>query len=104
MHPDKLIKLQAIEMSPQYLCYAMNAESTRKQIHDVAATTAGNIGINGKQLQNLLIPIPPLSEQHRIVSKVGELIRITDRFEYHLATKKTVHDAFSTTAVHHLAR
>ena len=104
MHPDKLIKLQAIEISPQYLCYAMNAESTRKQIHEVAATTAGNIGINGRQLQNLLIPIPPLAEQYRIVSKVGELIRITDRLEYHLATKKTIHDAFSTTAFHHLIR
>ena len=104
MHPDKLIKLQAIEISPQYLNYAMNAESTRKQIHEVAATTAGNIGINGRQLQNLLIPIPPLAEQYRIVSKVGELIRITDRLEYHLATKKTIHDAFSTTAFHHLTR
>ena len=104
MHPDKLIKLQAIETSPQYLCYAMNAESTRKQIHGMAATTAGNIGINGKQLQNLLIPIPPLAEQYRIVSKVEELMRITDQLEYHLATKKTIHDAFSTTAIHHLAK
>jgi len=104
MHPDKLIKLQAIEISPQYLCYAINSESTRKQIHEVAATTAGNIGINGRQLQNLLIPIPPLAEQYRIVSKVGELIRITDRLEYHLATKKTAHEAFSTTAFHHLTR
>lgn len=104
VHPDKLIKLQAIEISPQYLCYAMNAESTRKQIHEVAATTAGNIGINGRQLQNLLIPIPPLTEQYRITSKVGELVQITARLEYHLATKKTVHDAFSTTAVHHLAK
>ena len=104
MHPDKLIKLKTIEVSPRYACYAMNAESTRKQIHEVAATTAGNIGINGKQLQNLLIPIPPLAEQYRIVSKVEELILLADQLEYHLAIKKTVHDALSTTAFHHLTR
>ena len=104
MHPDKLIKLKTIEVSPRYACYAINAESTRKQIHEVAATTAGNIGINGRQLQNLLIPIPPLAEQYRIVSKVEELILLSDQLEYHLAIKKTVHDALSTTAFHHLTR
>ena len=99
IHPDKLIKLKTIEISPRYTCYAINAESTRKQIHEVAATTAGNIGINGKQLQNLLIPIPPLAEQHRIVSKVEELVRLTDQLERHLAAKQAAHDAFSTAAV-----
>ena len=104
IHPDKLIKLKTIEISPRYTCYAVNAESTRKQIHEVAATTAGNIGINGRQLQNLLIPIPPLAEQCRIVSKVEELIRLIDQLEYHLAARQTVHDAFSTAAVRRLER
>ena len=104
IHPDKLIKLKTIEISPRYTCYAVNAESTRKQIHEVAATTAGNIGINGRQLQNLLIPIPPLAEQCRIVSKVEGLIRLIDQLEYHLAARQTVHDAFSTAAVCRLER
>ena len=102
IHPDKLIKLKIIEISPRYTCYAINAESTRKQIHEVAATTAGNIGINGKQLQNLLIPIPPLAEQHRIVSKVEELMRLTAQLERHLAAKQAAHDAFSTVAARRL--
>ena len=80
----------------------MNAESTREQIYEVAATTAGNIGINGKQLQNLLIPIPPSAEQYRIVSKVEELIRLIDQLEYHLAAKQAVHDTFSTAALRRL--
>ena len=104
IHPDKLIKLKTIEISPRYTCYAVNAESTRKQIHEVAATTAGNIGINGRQLQNLLIPIPPLAEQCRIVSKVEGLIRLIDQLECHLAARQTVHDAFSTAAVRRLER
>ena len=81
IHPDKLIKLKAIEISPRYLCYALNAKWTREQIYAVAATTAGNIGINGKQLQNLLIPVPPLAEQHRIVAKADELMDLLDRLE-----------------------
>ena len=104
IHPHKLIKLKTIEISPRYTCYAVNAKSTRKQIHEVAATTAGNIGINGRQLQNLLIPIPPLAEQYRIVSKIEGLIRLIDQLEYHLAARQTVHYAFSTAAVHRLER
>ena len=53
---------------------------------------------HGRQLQNLLIPIPPLAEQYRIVSKIEELIRLIDQLEYHLAARQTVHDAFSTAA------
>jgi type I restriction enzyme, S subunit len=37
-------------------------------------------------LKNMLIPLPPLAEQHRIVAKVDELTAFCDRLEASLAT------------------
>jgi type I restriction enzyme, S subunit len=102
MHPDKLIRIQAVEVSHRYLVTAINSGPTRHQVEEVAATTAGNIGINGKQMQSLLIAVPPLSEQHRIVAKVDELMGLLDRLEERLAAKTKTHNAFVAAAVHHM--
>jgi type I restriction enzyme S subunit len=42
--------------------------------------------VNGTALKNMLIALPPLAEQHRIVAKVDELIAICNRLEASLTT------------------
>jgi type I restriction enzyme S subunit len=42
--------------------------------------------LNGQKIRDLLIPVPPLAEQKRIVAKVDELMALCDRYE---ATKQT---------------
>ena len=32
-------------------------------------------------IQNSVVPVPPLAEQHRIVAKIDELMRLCDQLE-----------------------
>ncbi|WP_371055140.1 restriction endonuclease subunit S [Rhodosalinus sp. K401] len=45
--------------------------------------------INQAALSNILIPLPPLAEQHRIVAKVDALMALCDRLEAALTTTDT---------------
>ena len=40
-------------------------------------------------VETLLVPLPPLAEQHRIVAKVDALMALCDRLEAALATTDT---------------
>ena len=45
--------------------------------------------LNRKSISNILLPLPPLAEQHRIVAKVDELMGLCDR----LQTERTAREA-----------
>ena len=45
--------------------------------------------VNVALIKSYPMPIPPLAEQHRIVSKVDELMNLCDQLEGHLATNRT---------------
>jgi type I restriction enzyme S subunit len=65
----------------------MNAPEFREtQIVPLIKKQTGQANVNGTALKNMLIPLPPLAEQHRIVAKVDELMELCDRLEASLAT------------------
>jgi type I restriction enzyme S subunit len=73
------------DVDPQYLERGIRSPVVQQQIWaSVKAAAQPCLYIN--RIQSLLIPIPPLAEQRRIVAKVDELMALCDRLEAGLAT------------------
>jgi type I restriction enzyme, S subunit len=45
-------------------------------------------GLNLNNIRDLILPLPPLAEQHRIVAKVDQLMALVDELETQLATSR----------------
>jgi len=101
VNPDKLIRFRVNgdRCLPRYICYAMNAEPTRARIEEQCATTAGNIGISASKLKETTIPVPPLTEQRRIVAKVDELMALVNNLEQQQTRREELAAAYAQSAV-----
>jgi len=72
---------------PRYLNIAMNTPEFRDtQIIPLIKKQTGQANVNGTALKNMLIPLPPLAEQYRIVTKVDQLMTFCDELEASLKT------------------
>ena len=65
---------------PQYAKTFFESDIYWKQLKDGLIATA-QPNFNGKKLALMLIPLPPLAEQKRIVAKIAELLPLIDRYE-----------------------
>jgi len=81
------LRFSLIYTSPRYVNLAMNAPIFREtQIVPLIKKQTGQANVNGTALKNMLIALPPLAEQHRVVAKVDELMALCDRLETSLTT------------------
>ena len=80
------IKVSRKHFSPHFLNVAMNTPEFREtQIGPLIKKQTGQANVNGTALKNMLVPVPPLAEQHRINAKVDELMALCDRLKASLA-------------------
>jgi type I restriction enzyme, S subunit len=85
------VRLAETRLNPIYFCMVMNTPYFRKtQIEPEIVQQCGQANFNGTKLSNTLIPLPPLSEQNRIVAKIELLMALCDRLEQQIdnATSK----------------
>ena len=81
-----LIRVQGShEMYDRYLKLFFESPTYWIQLQDGSKGT-GQPNVNGQTLGKMLVPVPPLAEQQRIVAKVDELIALCDRLAASLAT------------------
>lgn len=64
-------------VNPRYLMVFLNSQEYWKQLKAMSQGT-GQPNVNAKSLSTLLLPVPPLDEQARIVAKVKELLKHVD--------------------------
>lgn len=73
IYPDLLIKLKVNPslITPRYLTYALRSASSRKQIKARALGSSQTmVKISGERLREVMIPVPTLAEQARIVRRL----------------------------------
>lgn len=82
-YPDTLIRVRTSErgIDPKYLESVWNSRIVRRQIEAVARTTAGIYKINQRDLKQIVIPVPPVVEQQRIVGEIERHWSVLDSLE-----------------------
>jgi len=84
-------------VSASFLRLAING-----RLDEMIARAHGGVGlqhITKGKLEEILIPLPPLAEQHRIVAKVDELMGLCDRLEAAQADRETVRDRLAAASL-----
>ena len=70
-YASKVVK--CCKMEKKFLCLALQSPFIQSQIKSVT-TKVGQPKLAIKRIENFIVPVPPLMEQHRIVAKIGELL------------------------------
>jgi len=81
-YPDRIFRatLILIEMG-QYIEASFSIPTIRTQIMQVAKSTAGHQRVSMGDIKDILVPLPPLAEQQRIVAEVERRLSLIDQLE-----------------------
>lgn len=80
-----LIRIRHLKgMSAHYKKIYLGSQLYWRQLYAKSMGT-GQPNVNGASLKGLVVPVPPLVEQHRIVAKVHELMALCDQLKSRLS-------------------
>lgn len=88
------------EIDTKYLMFVLMSDPMQSLI-DAHATGMTARGIKAANLKPLPIPVAPLAEQHRIVAKVDELMKLCDQLEASLENLEQVRSKLLESVLHH---
>ncbi|WP_337175653.1 restriction endonuclease subunit S [Paludisphaera sp.] len=87
--PDTMIRVRLKpSISLEWFSRVWNAEFIRVQIRHLAKTAVGLWKVSQVQIGKVVIPVPPLAEQLRIVTSLDQLLSICDQMENQLETAR----------------
>jgi type I restriction enzyme S subunit len=83
-----LARLVPDTLDPKFLLYSLQDPNLMDRVQDKpVGATVQHLRVGG--VETLLMPLPPLPEQHRIVAKVDELMALCDQLETSLTGAQT---------------
>jgi type I restriction enzyme S subunit len=85
---QQINSISPIMVDSRFVSFTMNAPHFQNAIISAATGSATPI-INKSKWENLLITLPPLAEQHRIVAKIDELMALCDVLKARIAAAQT---------------
>lgn len=94
-----LIRVQGTShVFDQYLKRFLESSLYWTQLRDGTRGT-GQPNVNGQTLGRLVLPLPPLEEQRRIVAKVDELMALCDRLDAAQVNREAVRDRLAAASL-----
>ncbi|ACL16255.1 restriction endonuclease subunit S [Methanosphaerula palustris] len=81
VHQNHIIRVRVRKFLPQYVNLYWNSPLGSELSSGAAVTTSGLYTLSTKKIAQLPIPLPPISEQHEIVRRVGLLFERADAIE-----------------------
>ena len=89
---DKIVRLQIVEGCIKKFLSLVNNNAPHARAYyaeEASGTSLSMKNVSRAVIYALLVPLAPLSEQHRIVAKVDKLMVLCDRLEAQLITTQT---------------
>lgn len=78
-------RLVAAAFEPTWVSTIWHAPQMRERVLSMAISTAGQYNVNLGNLSELIIPLPPLNEQKRILAEIKRCLSAIDRIEEEVA-------------------
>jgi type I restriction enzyme S subunit len=82
VHQNHIIRVRCgADSLPHYVETFWNSPSGSEQVRRVASSTSGLHTLSVAKVSNLSVPLPPLAEQHRIVTEVERRLSLVEKLE-----------------------
>ncbi|WP_105258995.1 restriction endonuclease subunit S [Pseudoalteromonas sp. T1lg88] len=96
VYPDKLIRARLNEKAlPQFIEILFSSLEMRDKVTGCVKTTSGQKGISGKNLKELVVKLPGISEQKEIVRQVSNLLAKAESVEHRYLKSKVRLDSLT---------
>jgi type I restriction enzyme S subunit len=89
--------IRPLLVSSQFICSFISAPGVQLRIapdheNSLVSGSTKQVELNTSQVTSVVVPVPPLAEQNRIVKKVDELMALCDQLEQQQADAVQAHD------------